>query len=335
MKSREIHLTQNFTGPVKPDYFEMAEVEVPEPKDGEVQVKNEWLSVDPYMRGRMIGIKTYVEPFKPGQPMEGGAVGRVVKSKSDKFSEGDYVFSMHGWREAWTAPATGLMKVDANLLPAQTYLGIAGMPGLTAYVGLKRIIDLKEGETLWMSAGAGAVGTAGIQFAKAMGAKVIATAGGPDKCKLCEELGADATVDYKATDDLAGALRDAANSIGSKGIDAYYENVGGDHLEAALDVIKQYGRIAACGMIARYNDERPVPGPANLVQIVGKSLKIQGFIVMDHIDLNDAFIADLSNWMMAGKVKSQETVYEGIENTPKAFMGLFTGENVGKMLVKL
>lgn len=335
MKSREIHLTKNFTGPVKPDYFEMAEVDVPEPGQDEVQVKNEWLSVDPYMRGRMIGVKTYVEPFKPGEPMEGGAVGRVLKSKSDKFAEGDYVFSMHGWREAWSAPAKGLMKVDANLLPAQTYLGIAGMPGLTAYVGLKRIIDLKEGETLWMSAGAGAVGTAGIQFAKAMGAKVIATAGGPDKCKLCEELGADAAVDYKATDDLAGALRDAAKSIGSKGIDAYYENVGGDHLEAALDVIKQYGRIAACGMIARYNDERPVPGPANLVQIVGKSLKVQGFIVMDHIDLNDAFIADLSNWMMAGKIKSQETVYEGIEKMPEAFMGLFSGTNTGKMLVKL
>lgn len=335
MKSREVHLTENFVGEIKPDYFEIEEVEIAEPKEGEVQVENEWLSVDPYMRGRMTGVKTYVEPFEPGKPMEGGAVGRVVKSKSDRYAEGDYVFSMHGWREAWTAPAKGLMKVDADLLPPQTYLGIAGMPGLTAYVGLKRIIDLKEGETLWMSAGAGAVGTSGIQFAKAMGAKVIATAGGKEKCDLCRELGADAAVDYKATDNLAKAVRQAARDIGSSGIDAYYENVGGDHLQAALDVLKQYGRIAACGMIARYNDDRPVPGPSNLVQIVAKSLKMQGFIVMDHIDLNEAFVKDLSGWMMSGKVTSKETVYEGIEKMPDAFIGLFTGENVGKMLVKV
>lgn len=335
MKSREIHLTENFIGEVKPDYFEIAEVDLPDPEEGEIQVVNEWLSVDPYMRGRMTGVKTYVDPFEPGKPMEGGAVGKVVKSKSDKYAEGDYVFSMHGWREAWTGSDKGLMKVDTNMLPAQTYLGIAGMPGLTAYVGLKRIIDLKQGETLWMSAGAGAVGTAGIQFAKAMGAKVIATAGGAEKVKFCKEIGADASVDYKATDDLAKAIRDAAKSIGESGIDAYYENVGGDHLQAALDVLKGKGRIAACGMIARYNDDRPVPGPSNLVQIVAKSLKMQGFIVMDHVDMQDAFISDLSSWMMAGKVQSRETVYDGIEKTPDAFMGLFTGANVGKMLVKL
>lgn len=333
MKSREIHLTQHFTGAVKPDYFETAEVDLPDPGEGEIQVKNAWLSVDPYMRGRMLGIKTYVDPFKVGGPMEGGAVGQVAKSKADGFAEGDWVLSMNGWREGWTAPAAGITKIDADLLPAEAYLGVAGMPGMTAYIGLKRMIDLKEGETLWMSAGAGAVGTAGIQFAKAMGANVIATAGGAEKTAFCTEIGADAVVDYKAVDDLAGAVKAAAKPFG--GVDAYYENVGGDHLQAALDVIKPFGRFAVCGMIARYNDDTPLPGPTNLTQIVAKKLTLRGFIVSDHFDLQSQFIQDLSGWMMAGKVKTRDTVYEGVEKAPEAFMGLFEGKNIGKMLVKV
>lgn len=179
----------------------------------------------------------------------------------------------------------------------------------------------------------GAVGSAGIQFAKAMGAKVVATAGGADKTRFCQEIGADAVVDYKAVSDLAGAVREAAKPLG--GVDAYFENVGGDHLQAALDVIKPFGRIAACGMIARYNDDTPMPGPTNLTQIVGKKLTIRGFIVTDHFDLQREFIADLSKWMMAGQVTMRDTVYDGIERAPEAFMGLFTGANTGKMLVKL
>ncbi|MCC5996020.1 MAG: NADP-dependent oxidoreductase [Oceanicaulis sp.] len=333
MKSREIRLVKHFTGPVKPEYFELAETEAPEPGPGEVQVRNAFLSVDPYMRGRMIGVRTYVDPFQPGQPMDGGAVGQVTQSNADGFAPGDWVMSMHGWREAFTAPAAGLMKIDASILPSQAYLGMAGMPGLTAYAGLKRMIDLKAGETLWMSAGAGAVGTAGIQFAKAMGANVVATAGGPDKTAFCKTIGADAVVDYKAESDLAGAVRAAAKPLG--GVDAYYENVGGDHLQAALDVIKPFGRIAACGMIARYNDETPAPGPSNLTQIVAKKLTIRGFIVTDHFDLQGEFIADLTRWMGAGQVRLHDTVHEGIERMPEAFMGLFTGANTGKMLVKL
>lgn len=335
MKSREVHLTRNFTGEVKPEYFTIVETEVGDPSDGEVQVQNEWLSVDPYMRPRMAGIKTYIDPFEPGKPMEGGAVGKVVKSASEKFSEGDYVMSMNGWREAWTGPAKGLTKVDPNLLPAHCYLGIAGLTGMTAYVGLKRIIDLKEGEILWMSAGAGAVGSAGIQFAKAMGAKVIATAGGADKVEFCKSIGADAVIDYKATDDLKGAVKQAARDLGGKGLDAYFENVGGDHLEAALECLNQFGRIAACGMISRYNDDKPVPGPSNLAHIVAKSIRMQGFILIDHFDVQNEFITDLGNWMMSGKVQSKETIHEGIENMPEAFMGLFTGGNMGKMLVKV
>ncbi len=333
MKSREIRLTRHFTGPVLLEYFETVEVDLPDPAEGEIQVKNAWLSVDPYMRGRMIGLKTYVDPFRVGEAMEGGAVGQVVKSNADGFAEGDWVMSMYGWREGWAASAEGVTKIDASLLPPEAYLGIAGMPGMTAYIGLKKMIGLKEGETLWMSAGAGAVGTAGIQFAKAMGAKVIATAGGADKTAFCTELGADAVVDYKAVDDLGAAVREAAKPLG--GIDAYYENVGGDHLQAALDSLKDHGRMAVCGMIARYNDSEPLPGPTNLTQIVAKKLTLKGFIVSDHFDIYSDFVADLSSWMMAGKVKTRDTVFEGIEKTPDAFMGLFTGANIGKMLVKL
>ncbi|XBQ16028.1 MAG: NADP-dependent oxidoreductase [Oceanicaulis sp.] len=334
MKSREIRLTQHFIGPVKPEYFELAEVDLPDPGEGEIQVKNAWLSVDPYMRGRMTGIKTYIDPFQIGAAMEGGAVGQVVKSSHPDYAEGDWVMSMMGWREGWTGPAGAVMsKVDPDLLPPEAYLGIAGLTGMTAYVGIKRCIDLKEGETLWMSAGAGAVGSAGIQFAKAMGANVIATAGGPEKTAFCEEIGADAAVDYKAAGDLAKAVREAGKPFG--GIDAYFENVGGDHLQAAFDVLKPHARIAACGMIARYNDDTPLPGPTNMTQIVAKKLMIQGFIVSDHFDLQGQFIQDLSSWMMAGKVKTRDTVYEGIEKTPEAFQGLFEGKNIGKMLVKL
>ncbi|MGY6629050.1 MAG: NADP-dependent oxidoreductase [Oceanicaulis sp.] len=333
MTSREIRLVRHFTGPVKPEYFDLADVDIPAPGPGEVQVRNAFISVDPYMRGRMIGIRTYVDPFEPGKPMDGGAVGQVTQSNADGFAEGDWVLSMHGWREAYTAPAAGLMKIDATLLPPQAYLGLAGMTGLTAYAGLKRMIELKAGETLWMSAAAGAVGSAGIQFAKAMGAKVVATAGGAEKTVFCQEIGADAVVDYKAVSDLAGAVREAAKPLG--GVDAYFENVGGDHLQAALDVIKPFGRIAACGMIARYNDDTPMPGPTNLTQIVGKKLTIRGFIVTDHFDLQREFIADLSKWMGAGQVSLRDTVYDGIERAPEAFMGLFTGANTGKMLVKL
>lgn len=333
MQSREIRLTRHFTGPVKPEYFETALVDLPDPGEGEIQVKNAWLSVDPYMRGRMIGIKTYVDPFQIGAPMEGGAVGKVVKSNADGFSEGDWVMSMNGWREGWTGPTAGVTKIDADLLPPEAYLGVAGLTGMTAYVGITRMIDLQKGETLWMSAGAGAVGSAGIQFAKAMGAQVVATAGGAEKTAFCTEIGADAVVDYKASDDLAGAVRAAAKPLG--GVDGYFENVGGDHLQAALDVIKPFGRIAACGMIARYNDDTPLPGPTNLTQLVAKKLTVRGFIVSDHFDVYERFVSDLSSWMMAGKVKTRDTIYEGIDNAPEAFMGLFTGRNIGKMLVKL
>ena len=331
MKSREIHLNSYLKGDPKPENYALVETDVPAPGEGEVTVKNHYISVDPYMRGRMSGIRTYVGPFETGKVMEGGAVGEVVESKYDGLKPGDFVNSMFGWREAYTAPGKALQKVDTSVLPPQAYLGIAGLTGLTAYVGIKRIIDLQEGETMWMSAGAGAVGSAGIQFAKAMGATVVATAGGREKCDFVKSIGADAVVDYKATDNLTAAIQEAA----PKGIDGYFENVGGTHFTAALNTLKQYGRIAACGMIQRYNDAQPATITDNLTFIVGKSLKIQGFIVTDHADMMDGFVKDLSSWMGAGKIKPAETVIEGIENAPDAFMGLFSGRNTGKMLVKI
>ena len=331
MKSREIHLNAYLKGEPKPENYALVETDVPEPKDGEVTVKNHYISVDPYMRGRMSGIRTYVGPFEIGKVMEGGAVGEVVASKFDGLKPGDFVNSMFGWREAYTAPGKAVQKIDTSALPPQAYLGIAGLTGLTAYVGIRRIIDLKPGETMWMSAGAGAVGTAGIQFAKAMGASVIATAGGADKCAVVRDLGADQVVDYKAADNLTAAIQAAA----PEGIDAYFENVGGTHFTAALNTLKPKGRIAACGMIQRYNDAQPATITDNLTFIVGKSLKIQGFIVTDHADMMSDFIKDLSAWMAAGQIKPAETVIEGIEHAPDAFMGLFSGRNTGKMLVKL
>ncbi|MHA6288326.1 NADP-dependent oxidoreductase [Maricaulis sp. CAU 1757] len=331
MKSREVHLKSYLKGEPKPENFELLEAEIGSPGDGEVLVKNLYISVDPYMRGRMSGIKTYVDPFRLDAPMEGGAVGEVIESKFDGLKPGDHVNSMFGWREAYTAPGKLVQKIDTSLLPPQAYLGIAGLTGMTAYVGLKRMIDLKEGETLWMSAGAGAVGSAGIQFAKAMGANVIATAGGREKCDFVKSIGADEAVDYKAEDDLTAAIQKAA----PKGIHAYFENVGGDHFTAALANLKQYGRIACCGMIQRYNDAEPAQITDNLTFIVGKSLKIQGFIVTDHMDILGDFISDLGAWMQAGKIQPAETVKDGIENATGAFAGLFSGENTGKMLVKI
>ncbi|WP_300527891.1 NADP-dependent oxidoreductase [Maricaulis sp.] len=331
MKSREVHLNAYLQGPPKAENYSVVEAELPAPKEGEVVVKNLYISVDPYMRGRMSGVRTYIDPFQIGAVMEGGAVGEVVESKFDGLKPGDHVMSMLGWREGYTAPGEGLMKIDTSILPPQAYLGIAGLTGLTAYVGIKRIIGLKEGETLWMSAGAGAVGSAGIQFAKAMGAKVIATAGGQEKCDYVKSIGADAAIDYKATDDLTAAIHEAAPD----GIDGYFENVGGAHFTAALENLKPFGRIAACGMIQRYNDTAQAQITDNLVYMVGKSLKIEGFIVSNHLDIQPEFVKDLTEWMMAGKIQPAETVVEGIESAPGAFAGLFEGKNTGKMLVKI
>ncbi|WP_428481655.1 NADP-dependent oxidoreductase [Pyruvatibacter mobilis] len=330
--SKEVRLKARPEGMPKLEDFEVAETEIGAPGDGEVLIRNIWMSVDPYMRGRMYDRESYVPPFQIGAPLEGGAIGQVVASNSDKVAVGDYVQSMLGWREYAVAKGEEVQKVDENAAPIQAYLGTLGMPGMTAYAGLLRVGELKDGETVFVSAASGAVGAVVCQIAKAKGCFVVGTAGSDDKCKWLEETaGIDKAINYKTCGNLTEAVREAA----PKGIDVYFENVGGEHLVAALENMRPFGRLAMCGMISQYNDTTPTPGPQNLIYMVGKSLKMQGFIVSNHFDLLPDFIRDMSQWIKEGKIKWEETVEDGIERAPNAFLNLFTGGNFGKMLVKV
>jgi hypothetical protein len=328
---KEVRLKSRPVGIPTRDNFEFATVDLRDPGQGEVQVKNLWMTVDPYMRGRMNDVKSYAPPFQLGEAMTGGAVGEVTKSNDPAFKEGDLVQSQFGWREGFTAAANTIQKLDPRGLPPQAFLGVAGMPGLTAYAGLLRIAALKEGDVVFVSGAAGAVGSLVCQIAKAKGHKVIGSAGGPEKVKFLKEIGVDHAIDYKAEKDLTAAVLAGAPD----GIDVYFENVGGEHLEAALNTARLFARFAICGMISIYNATEPPPGPRNLAQLIGKNIRMEGFIVSHHFDLLPKFIDDLSRWVAEGKVKWQETVFEGIDKAPDAFLGLFSGENTGKMLVKL
>jgi NADPH-dependent curcumin reductase CurA len=310
--------------PVEED-FEIREVPDGEPGDGEVLVRNELVSVDPYMRGRMAGIRTYVDPFELDRPIEGGAVGRVVASRAEGLAEGDWVQSMLGWRETGVAPAASLRKLDPGLAPPSTSLGVLGMPGLTAWVGLVEVARIEPGETVYVSGAAGAVGSAAVQIARLRGCRAIGSAGTPEKVAWLRELGVEA-FDYRET-----PARDAL----ADGIDVYFDNVGGHQLEAALSALRPFGRVAACGAISAYNDERPQPGPRNLALVVSKRIRIEGFIVVDHLARFRDFLAEAAPWVAEGKLQWRETVVEGLERLPEAFAGLFRGDNVGKMLVKL
>ncbi len=329
--SREIRLKSRPTGLPTADNFELARVELPDPGPGEAQVRNTWMTVDPYMRGRMNDVRSYTPPFQLGEALQGGAVGEVVASNDPSLKPGDLVSSFFGWREAFNAPAKALQKLETHGLPPQAFLGFAGMPGLTAYVGLLRIAELKDGDVVFVSGAAGAVGSVACQIAKLKGHTVIGSAGGPEKVAFLKEIGVDHAIDYKAERDLTGALMRAAPD----GIDVYFENVGGAHMEAALTAAKPFGRFALCGMISEYNNTDLGQGVRGLVMVVGKSLTLRGFIVSNHTDMQAAFAKDVAEWVASGKLKSRETVREGIENAPAAFLGLFKGENLGKMLVRL
>jgi hypothetical protein len=329
--SREVRLKSRPVGLPQAGNFEIATVELPPPGPGEVQVRNSWMTVDPYMRGRMNDVKSYSPPFALGEAMQGGALGEVIASNDPSLKVGDLVQSFFGWREAFNAPAAAVQKLDTQGLPVQAFLGVAGMPGLTAYVGLLRIAALKPGDVVFVSAASGAVGSLVCQIAKLKGHKVIGSAGGPEKMAFLKELGVDVAIDYKAEPDLTAALAKAA----PEGIDVYFENVGGEHLEAAIACANPFARFALCGMISQYNATEAPTGPRNIIQAVGKSLRLEGFIVSNHADMQPAFVKDLAAWHAAGKLKWKETVFEGIEKAPDAFLGLFRGENFGKMLVKL
>lgn len=290
------------------------------------------LSVDPYMRGRMSEAKSYVEPFALNAPMPGGAVGRVEETADPSLAVGDHVISMHGWREGFVEAAGKLRKVDSTLAPFQAYLGTLGMPGLTAYVGLLDIGGLKDGETVLVSGAAGAVGIVVCQIAKARGCVVVASAGTDEKCRwLTEQAGVDHIINYKTAGSLRKAIRDAAPN----GVDLTFENVGGDHLDAAVAVSKPFGRIAICGLISQYNATDVAPGITNVRAILTQRLTVRGFIVSDHAARQGDFHRDMAGWIKAGKMKWTETIVDGFGRMPEAFLGLFSGANMGKMVVRV
>ena len=332
MKSRQVLLAARPAGAPKASDFRLVEVDVPDPGPGEVLVKNLFMSVDPYMRGRMNEKQSYARPWQVDQPADGRAIGQVVKSRAPRLPEGAHVASMLGWREAFVASADTLQPVDQALAPLSAYLGVLGIPGFTGWYGLKEIGKPKEGETLVVSGAAGATGSLVAQAGKILGCRVVGTAGTDDKCAwLTKELGADAAINYRTAGDLDAALRAAC----PRGVDVYFENVGGAMLDAVLGLVNPFARIVLCGMISQYNLELPEPGPRNIRNMVGNRVLMQGFIISDHMDRYPEFVAEVGGWLRAGRLKYQETVVEGIDRAVTAFLGLFAGDNTGKMIVKL
>jgi NADPH-dependent curcumin reductase CurA len=303
---------------------------VPDPADGELLIRNAYVSVDPYMRGRMNDVRSYVPPFALGEPMTGGAVGQVVASRNDRFAEGTWVVHDLGWREAALSDGRGVRRVDPELGPLSTALGVLGMTGLTAYVGVVDIGGVQEGDTVFVSGAAGAVGSVAAQLARARGARVIGSAGSPEKVEWLRDLGLDGVFDYRET-----STREALRELAPDGIDVYFDNVGGDTLEAAIGALRLHGRIVACGSISRYNATEALPGPRNLFMVVTKRLRMQGFIVSDHNDRIPAFLAEVAPRVADGTLRYRETVVDGIERAPEAFIGMLEGANVGKMLVRV
>lgn len=332
MKSKQIQLKKRPEGMPSKEDFQTEEVDIGEIKDGEFAVENQWISVDPYMRGRMKDTESYVEPFALGAAMQGGCVGQVIESKNKNFPEGTYVLGNEGWRDLWISDGEGVVSIDTDQAPASSYLSVLGLTGMTAYVGLMEIAALQDGDTVFVSAASGAVGSVVGQIAKIHGCRVIGSAGSKDKIAwLKETAGIDEAFNYNDVDDVSAKLKELCPN----GIDVYFDNVGGDHLQGAIDNMTNGGRIACCGMIAGYNDEKPKPGPNNLFKIIGKRIRMQGFIVRDHMDLQEKFSAEMLAWISAGKIHWEETVTEGLENAPEAFIGLFDGDKLGKALVKI
>ncbi|MGO9436097.1 MAG: NADP-dependent oxidoreductase [Terracidiphilus sp.] len=330
-ESREVRLASRPQGEPSMDNFSFATVEVRDPNPGEVLVRNVCISVDPYMRGRMNDAKSYIPPFQIGQPLEGGAIGRVIASQDEKLHVGSYVQSICGWREAFVAPAASLQIVDTTAAPPSAYLGILGVTGLTAWVGLYRIANLKIGETIFVSGGAGAVGNAACQLARIGGCRVVASAGSEEKVRfLRDELKVEYAFNYRDGDPLEHLRRGAPD-----GIQVYFDNTGGPQLEAALSALRNYGRIAMCGGIAGYNTQ--VPGPRNLMIVIGKRLRIEGFIVSDYFKEASAFQEEAIPALKSGRLINRETVVEGLDAAPAAFLDLLHSgaRNIGKMIVKL
>ncbi|MFD8174436.1 NADP-dependent oxidoreductase [Streptomyces sp. NPDC059709] len=330
--NREWHLVTRPVGWPKPEDFALVEAEVPTPRDGQVLVRNLYVSVDPYMRGRMSAAKSYAAPYELGKVMQGGAVGEVVASNAEGFAVGDHVLHFFGWREYAALDAGNAVKVDPDAAPLSTYLGVLGMTGLTAYAGLLRTASFKEGDSVFVSGAAGAVGSQVGQIAKLKGAsRVIGSAGSDEKVRLLlDEYGFDAAFNYKN-----GPVSEQLRAAAPDGVDVYFDNVGGDHLEAAIGSLNLGGRIAICGAISVYNNTEPAPGPKNLARLIQTRGRIEGFLVGDHYDLQPQFVEEVGPWVRSGELKYRETVVEGIENNLEAFLGVLRGDNTGKMIVKL
>ncbi len=328
--ARAWHLTSRPSGMPTQDNFALRDIDLPALGEGMVRVRNRFLSVDPYMRGRMNDVKSYVPAFQLDEPMTGGAIGDVVESRDPSLQPGDTVLHMAGWRDEAVEPAGNFTKLPA--IPGvepQAFLGNLGLTGGTAYFGLLDAAQAKAGDVVFVSAAAGAVGSAVVQIAKAKGMTVIGSAGGADKCAFVKSLGADAVVDYKAQpilNGLAGAAPD--------GIDVYFDNVGGDHLDAAFALARKDARFAVCGMIEGYNAAEPMCFRF-IMRVIAMRIRVQGFIYTDYMPRMAEFHRDMGQWIAGGQVKARDTVIEGLERTPEAFLGLFAGANTGKMLVKL
>ena len=331
MKTKQVVLARRPVGLPQAEDFAVHEVELAEPGDGEVVVRNVCMSVDPYMRGRMIDRRSYTPPFQVGEALTGGAIGQVVRSNDPDVPEGTHVESHFGWRDAFVGTGKRLRQLGELQAPASAYLGVLGMPGMTAYVGLLDVGALQEGETVFVSGAAGAVGSAVGQIAKIKGCTAIGSAGSAEKVRhLTEDLGFDHAFDYHD-----GHLERQIRAGSADGIDVYFDNVGGDHLQAALNCMKPNGRIPLCGAIAQYNATAPVPGPNNLTIAIGMGLTLRGFIVSNFEHLRTDFVRDMTAWVTSGRLQYRETVFEGLEKAPEAFIGLFTGANTGKMVVNL
>ncbi|MGO8685298.1 MAG: NADP-dependent oxidoreductase [Thermoleophilia bacterium] len=330
--AKEVHLVARPQGEPRKSDFAVVEVVVSDPAPGQVLVHNHFISVDPYMRGRMRDGQSYVPPFALGEVMTGMSVGEVVASQSADLAVGDIVVHDLGWREYAVGLAAAFRRVPTNDAPLSSWLGVLGMVGLTAWVGVLEIAALKPGDVVFISGAAGAVGSLAGQIAKLHGAsRVVGSVGSAAKVRyVCDELGFDAAFNYH--DGPPAQLLAAA---APDGIDVYYDNVGGDHLEAAVSALRLHGRAALCGAISQYNADQPAPGPRNLGLMIGNRLTLRGFIVGDHADRQPAFLAEVGTWLAEGRIRLAETIVDGVENAPAAFIGLMRGENTGKMLVRV
>jgi leukotriene B4 12-hydroxydehydrogenase/15-oxo-prostaglandin 13-reductase len=330
--NRQFKLAARPVGLPKESDFSLVDAPMSKPADGQVLVKSTYLSVDPYMRGRITGVRTYADPVNIGDVMQGGTVGQVVESKAAGLTAGDFVTGMWGWQEYSAADAKTVRKLDPKLAPVSTALGVLGMPGMTAYFGFLDICKPKPGETVLVSGAAGAVGSLVGQIAKIKGCRAVGIAGTDDKVDwMVKELGFDAAFNYKSTSDYGAKLKELCPN----GIDCYFDNVGGAITDAVFPQMNVYGRMSICGQISQYNLEKPEPGPRILSFVLVKQIKVEGFIVFRFQEKYPEGITQMAAWLREGKLKHREEVVDGFQNTVKAFIGMLKGDNTGKMLVKV